>query len=111
MVVKDSCKNYIDMDVVEEDGFLWRFTGIYGEPQTENKHRTWKLMRDLHAGRIRPWLCAGDFNEILHQHEKEGGCREHKVAWTDSRRRSRIVSFMTWVSPVMFLPGGITNTE
>lgn len=20
-----------------------------------------------------PWLCAGDFNEILFQHEKEGG--------------------------------------
>lgn len=39
----------------------------------ELKHRTWKLLRDLHRLRDMSWLCAGDFDEILHHHEKEGG--------------------------------------
>jgi hypothetical protein len=33
-------------------------------------------MRDLfaqHEQNSLPWLCAGDFNEILFHHEKEGG--------------------------------------
>ena len=41
--------NHIDVDVVEDDGFAWLFTGIYGEPRMELKHRTWKLLRDLHG--------------------------------------------------------------
>ena len=59
--------------MVEDDGFAWLFTGIYGEPRMELKHRTWKLLRDLHGQRDMSWLCVGDFNEILHHHEKEGG--------------------------------------
>ncbi|RLN11569.1 hypothetical protein C2845_PM09G23950 [Panicum miliaceum] len=26
---------YIDGDIVEEDGFIWRLTGFYGEPRTD----------------------------------------------------------------------------
>jgi hypothetical protein len=74
VVVRNKSKKHIDMDVQEEDGFLWRFTGIYGESKTELKHLTWALMQDLHAQCKLPWICAGDFNEVLHQHEKEGGC-------------------------------------
>lgn len=73
VVVRNSSKNHIDMDVTDEDDFTWRFTGMYGESQVELKHRTWSLMRDRHAMRELMWLCAGDFNEVLHQHEKEGG--------------------------------------
>lgn len=65
--------NHIDVDVREDDGYKWRFTGIYGFPQTEDRHKTWTLLRDLHSQEDVPWLCAGDFNEILYQHEKEGG--------------------------------------
>jgi hypothetical protein len=36
--------------------------GVYGEAKAEQEHRTWTLS----------WLCAGDFNEILYQYEKEG---------------------------------------
>jgi hypothetical protein len=32
-----------------------------------------------------PWLCAGDINEVLFHHEKEGASQELKLAWTDSR--------------------------
>lgn len=64
---------YIDVDVKEEDGFQWRFTGVYGESQADLKHRTWQQLRGLHMNPAVPWLCAGNFNEILFSHEKEGG--------------------------------------
>jgi hypothetical protein len=73
VVLRNFSDNHIDVDVCEDDGYKWRFTGIYGFPQTEDRHKTWTLLRDLHSQEDVPWLCAGDFNEILYQHEKEGG--------------------------------------
>lgn len=43
----------------------WSVTGIYGWPQQENKYRTWELMKRLHREIKGPWLCLGDFTEIL----------------------------------------------
>jgi hypothetical protein len=63
---------HIDVDVVEENGTKWRFTGIYSESKQGQKENTWKLLRTLHAQADLPWLCMGDFNEILFAHEKEG---------------------------------------
>jgi hypothetical protein len=49
----------------------WRFTRIYGDSHSD-KELTWKALRVLHHN-PRPWLCMGDFNEILFQHEKQWG--------------------------------------
>ena len=48
---------------------------IYGEARTNLKYKTWEVMEELrlHQPTGIPWLCAGDFNEILFHHEKEGG--------------------------------------
>lgn len=62
---------YIDV-VVEEDGG-WRFTGLYGEPNWNQKVQTWEAIRSLNRNRSGPWLMMGDFNEILYNSEKEGG--------------------------------------
>ncbi|KAL0458286.1 UNVERIFIED_CONTAM: hypothetical protein Slati_0455800 [Sesamum latifolium] len=51
----------------------WRYTGFYGEPDTSNREVSWKLLLSLKARSHRPWICGGDFNEILSQHEKAGG--------------------------------------
>jgi hypothetical protein len=63
------------MDVLETGGERGRFTGVYGEAHTEFKFKTWDLLEASHMedGDHLPWLCAGDFNEILFHHEKEGG--------------------------------------
>lgn len=76
VTIREKLKNHIDMEIKENNGRVWRFTGIYGEPCAESKHETWSLMHCLfqqYENNPLPWLCAGDFNEILFHHEKEGG--------------------------------------
>jgi hypothetical protein len=62
---------YIDAKIVTEAG-SWRFTGIYGEPKTELREKTWEVLRYLKRQDNLPWICAGDFNEILQQEEQLG---------------------------------------
>ena len=64
---------HIDATITQPDGFKWRFTGIYGDPKAENRENTWKLLRNISHHSKLPWICAGDFNEILFDFEKEGG--------------------------------------
>jgi hypothetical protein len=56
-----------------EDGFLWRFTGVYGESHHNQKHKMWEDLRELRVTPTKPWLCAGDFNKVLVADEKEEG--------------------------------------
>lgn len=77
--LRTTSRLYIDGEVTEEDGFVWRLTGFYGEPSSDHKDLSWKAMRTLNVGRRRPWLCVGDFNEILFSHEKEGGLPRPQV--------------------------------
>ncbi|XP_051228995.1 uncharacterized protein [Lolium perenne] len=66
------CQMYIDAKITYE-GKTWRFTGIYGEPRTELRSRTWEALRYLRMQDDLPWLCVGDFNEILVATEQCGG--------------------------------------
>ena len=65
--------NYIDVFVGSNQSNVWRFTGLYGEPNWQDKHKTWQRLRDLHAVVDLPWLVMGDLNEILYLFEKEVG--------------------------------------
>ncbi|KAL0411507.1 UNVERIFIED_CONTAM: putative mitochondrial protein [Sesamum latifolium] len=65
---------HIDVSVkLEESSDWWRFSGIYGKPDTTKRVEFWNLLVRLHTQSVRPWLCAGNFNEILEHSEKEGG--------------------------------------
>lgn len=63
--------NHINVRVGEVNP--WRFTGIYGHPEDDQKWRTWSLLRRLATENQMPWLCVGDFNEILSDSKKLGG--------------------------------------
>jgi hypothetical protein len=70
---KEVHSNYIDIQVDGNNDSGWRFTGLYGEPSGERKFLTWDYICDLKQRSNLPWLVAGDFNEIMYGHEKEGG--------------------------------------
>ena len=72
-------KSHIDVIVTEKDGVSWRLTGIYGHIEKLKRIETWNLMRLLHQQVTLPWICIGDFNEILLANEKQGG--EPRSEW------------------------------
>ena len=60
------------MEVKEEGKEPWRLTCWYGEANTSMRYKTWDMMRFLKADCDLPWLCIGDFNEVLRQEEQFG---------------------------------------
>jgi hypothetical protein len=65
-------KNHIDMKVVDGENDPWRLTCIYGEAQHALRYRTWELMSLLCAHSDLPWVCIGDYNEVLRRDEHFG---------------------------------------
>ena len=58
---------------VREGGFdPWRLTVVYGEAQTHILYRTWDTMKNISSLSPLPWLCIGDFNEVLCPTKHEG---------------------------------------
>lgn len=68
-------KLHIDVMVIDPilGANLWRFTGFYGEARRELRYRSWDLMHFLNDQSEGPWICVGDFNEILDAREQFGG--------------------------------------
>ncbi|KAK2665103.1 hypothetical protein Ddye_003677 [Dipteronia dyeriana] len=71
---------HIDVRIQGANNGKWRFTGFYGNPDKAQRANSWSLLRRL-AGLSRlPWVCLGDFNEILSDDEKRGGRQKN---WRD----------------------------
>ena len=71
--VETSSKNHINCIIGRGTKGAWRFIGFYGEPITHKHHESWELLQKLHSQFNLPWLCVGDFNEIVKGAEKQGG--------------------------------------
>ena len=71
--VDSASLNHIDAIINKGNEDAWRFTGVYGFPEASRKPETWDLLCGLNQKFCLPWICAGDFNEILRGHEKLGG--------------------------------------
>ena len=65
--------NHIDTIINKGKTEEWRFTGFYGEPDTQNRHEAWARLKTLKSRGLAPWICTGDFNEVTRQLEKLGG--------------------------------------
>ncbi|XP_057248945.1 uncharacterized protein LOC125494827 [Beta vulgaris subsp. vulgaris] len=78
-------QNYICGDVRSSGDVRWRFVGIYGWPEEENKHKTWALIKGLCDEYEGPIVFGGDFNEILSYDEKEGGASRERRAMVGFR--------------------------
>ncbi|XP_074278415.1 uncharacterized protein LOC141602006 [Silene latifolia] len=66
--------HHIDL-LVKEGGREWRATGFYGWPMVSDRNLSWELLRLLSGQSDLPWLCMGDFNEVLFSTEMKGGSR------------------------------------
>jgi hypothetical protein len=63
----------IDVTVSSSDNTdVWRATFVYGEPRRELRHVFWDMLCRLRREWDGPWLCCGDFNEVLLQDEHYG---------------------------------------
>ena len=69
-------RNYIDAIVVESpSGFRWKIIGFYGHPKMHQRKESWEQLKAMNRKFQLPWMCLGDFNEILLAREKMGGDR------------------------------------
>ncbi|KAL0291651.1 UNVERIFIED_CONTAM: hypothetical protein Sradi_7018700 [Sesamum radiatum] len=79
LVVHSFSSSHIDAGIANAMGMEgWRFTGVYEHPEATCREETWNLLRRLSHLSSKPWLCAGDFNEILLQEEKTGAPRPRR---------------------------------
>jgi hypothetical protein len=51
---------------------LWRTTTIYEDAQTGERYKTWDKLKDICGDGSIPWLCLGDFHEVLRNYKHEG---------------------------------------
>ncbi|XP_074290465.1 uncharacterized protein LOC141617179 [Silene latifolia] len=65
---------YMEFDV-EIGGIVWRCTRFYGWPALQDRHLSWRQHRLLAGDSTGPWLCIGDYNEVLYFNEMKGGSR------------------------------------
>lgn len=72
VIVETFFKNHIDSIINKGKEDAWRFTGFYGELITHLRHESWSKLCQLNSCFNLPWLCVGDFNEIMKSNEKHG---------------------------------------
>ena len=71
--ILDSSPSHIDAVVNPRVDDAWRIIGFYENPITANWEYSWALLKHLSLKLNLPWLCMGDFNEIVKAEEKMGG--------------------------------------
>ncbi|KAK6144215.1 hypothetical protein DH2020_021035 [Rehmannia glutinosa] len=62
---------FIDVDVTF-DSSHFRLTGVYGQPNVSLRPEFWRNFQRLYTPSNTPWICVGDFNEVLKQSEFSG---------------------------------------
>ncbi|KAL8493015.1 hypothetical protein ACS0TY_024285 [Phlomoides rotata] len=72
------------IDALVDEGVDWRFIGIYGHPEDNQKWRTWALIDRLGEDFMGKWLCVGDFNEILYG-LSDMGYSGHAYTWSNKQ--------------------------
>ncbi|KAF7153351.1 hypothetical protein RHSIM_Rhsim01G0274800 [Rhododendron simsii] len=72
--IETSIKNIVHTVISEKStSHDWAGSFIYGSPNREGRDQAWEEL--THIGRFEslPWLCIGDFNEVLSTSDKMGG--------------------------------------
>jgi hypothetical protein len=92
---------HIDAVVFPPDSDPWRLTCVYGEAQVHERHKTWDMLKFIKASSPLPWMCIGDFNEVLLWEEHMG---------VNERSNTRIQAFRDMVDICEPMDLGYTGT-
>lgn len=64
--IQNYTRRHINVVVrLAENSTPWRFTGFSGHPNWMKRHESWTLLEHLRLFTPEPWLCIGDFNEVV----------------------------------------------
>ncbi|KAF7114851.1 hypothetical protein RHSIM_RhsimUnG0075100 [Rhododendron simsii] len=55
------------------DSRCWASTLVYGNPTHAEKELVWNMIRGIAYSENVPWMCIGDFNQVLSVEDKRGG--------------------------------------
>lgn len=69
---------HIHVDYLSPSG--WFFTIVYASPHSYQHETVWRELIELSTSVSGPWYIAGDFNQVLFTHEKQGGAPFHSSA-------------------------------
>ncbi|KAG5529490.1 hypothetical protein RHGRI_030022 [Rhododendron griersonianum] len=72
--IETSTKNIVHTIISDKsNSSVWAASFIYGSPNREGRDQVWEDLKGIGRTEILPWLCIGDFNEILSSEDKMGG--------------------------------------
>ncbi|KAA3459032.1 endonuclease/exonuclease/phosphatase family protein [Gossypium australe] len=64
---------------------IFGLTGFHGFPESSRKRGSWAFLRHLASLSSLPWMCFGDFNNLLSINDKKGGA-VYLTVWLDGFR-------------------------
>ena len=108
--VQSYLDRHIDAIVTESSGFKWRIIGFYGNPEVYRRKESWDLLKVNREFQL-PWLCFGDFNEIVSTAEKMGGARRSQKQMDEFREAINCCRFMALGSVAWSSLGAICKRE
>ena len=71
---------------------MWRMTGVYQYLNDEDKTKGWNFLKSLNIRDV-PWLCFGDFNEILQPEKKRSEIKNVKTFLMVPKRQWVIATY------------------
>lgn len=78
--IQNFSQNHINVVVkTSSNDIAWKLMGFYGQLDVGKCHETWSLLKALASFSPTPWVCLGDFNEILSLLEKWGGSEKSRT--------------------------------
>ncbi|KAF7128168.1 hypothetical protein RHSIM_Rhsim11G0021500 [Rhododendron simsii] len=72
--IEIATKNIVHTIISDKgNSLVWAASFVYGCPSRDGKSQVWDELRMLGKFEKLPWLCMGDFNEVLCSSDKRGG--------------------------------------
>ncbi|KAK6146582.1 hypothetical protein DH2020_020451 [Rehmannia glutinosa] len=100
--------HFIDVNCTTSNTTV-RITGVYGEPNVSRRRNFWNFFKSISSADPSPWVCFGDFNEVLSQSNYLDGLPDDGKLIV-SVKLSTTAAFPTWASEARILPGNASRS-